>query len=1455
MFDSETVVDNEQLSKEEVIPSSIFEWHTWLSDEESRTFRVYKEDPNRFLADYQSEQQTIKDYEGREILELLQNANDAAAELGTSSRVVIDLSPEGLVVGNTGLPFSPGGIRSLRLAHLSPKASHRKQFVGNKGLGFRSVLNWSSTPIILSGELCLAYSRSYLKEKQQQALAQIPALQKIISKKTSNRARLVIPLLTFPCIPPDGVLEPFLKDRNQEIIYKRCQQLRKDGFDTAVGMPFDKPEFYRRALEQIEELGHEALLFAPHLGELEIRINADDASRQVWVKALHGETTRIVSGNSDESWEYRIFREEGEIPGKYLSDDSDGSISYSVLIALPSESDIDSGYLYSFFRTGVRFPYPLLAHATLELQANRELPQETNANRYVLTRLACLMATTAEQLVTPAKSWMGCQILAKDSSELAPSLIKLKFEEVLLGEAKQRKILPTRGGEILSSGNCRWINAQDTSWLPAHLFSTLVEAPPSTHIFDLIKSFGIQKLDGTEWVSALKNLNFSNIGERAAFIAGLIRNNLLDNEVPVGLLIDESGNPISEDCRIFLPPREGKKYLLPSWINVRFLNAELRDALIEKLKIPTFGMLVLRLGVFRVMEYSLQNVISALVAATNRRIGEEEEQQDHYTRELLAILFQLFPDDKDSRTMFPREAGIRLKSQAGEYVEARKLYLGDGYARDGALMQALYGYDKKKLIVGPVELGISEPDTEVQKIIVFLLWIGVEKLPRQSFEDKFQSKEFKKFILSEVSYPVFLKYGSVSDVTRNSPSEWSYATSLDGVCTIDDVDQILANAETEVVLTWLLIDQRVRDWENWSKSHAHLKDADTAQRNYRDYDGPLPCYIIWKIRNTEWIATTGDKRKPGDCFFGEKRFGKLLTEPEINPNHPLFEKFGIWPNIIEAFNKAGVLTRISHLERDQVYRLLTALPEKDPEGKSARNLYTLLLQHEDSFFGSADTASKQFKSNGSLWGRCGEEYGYYPVKQLHYIDSEDIPDALAVKIKTIDLPKRQGAAKIERFFGVSPVNKSKIEYHIESSQPVESGEWLNSELKSIKPVLYALRQAKTSQALYLAAFKRLQIVVCADIKGHLLYEGTRYPLCLAPWGWIHHGDAAYILQDPDYSKQKLPLANIFLADAIGAVIATIFRLESGSDFARLIQCPRQDRIKLLEKMLGGESVPDLVALADEFEVASLGNDYNFDLPDQDDDTEEDEPKDEGGKEDKSEDDGKTGEKGEGDQPAGEEEGAPGEDSGCDRGPLGVGEKGHSPSAAKRIRLKIQRKPSQGGKRRSGSHLVTDGEFCEKKAMEFELTATPPRFPYHVGRVTGYNGPKCDILSFTSREDRDVFKKSKNPELIARFIEVKGRSCGVASIELRGNELAAARNYADRYYLYRLYVAGGGEYELSILQDPLQDPDAAIDLMEIDFEAAQTTRRFELHGGILQGEHNDWDGDDLPEYENGETQDS
>ncbi len=97
--------------------------------------------------------QVAQEYAGRCVLELLQNAHDALREApeGDAHRIAFVLSTGArptLLVANTGVPFRPSdfeGISRLGQSHKDPNES-----VGNKGLGFRSVLDVCSSPAIWS---------------------------------------------------------------------------------------------------------------------------------------------------------------------------------------------------------------------------------------------------------------------------------------------------------------------------------------------------------------------------------------------------------------------------------------------------------------------------------------------------------------------------------------------------------------------------------------------------------------------------------------------------------------------------------------------------------------------------------------------------------------------------------------------------------------------------------------------------------------------------------------------------------------------------------------------------------------------------------------------------------------------------------------------------------------------------------------------------------------------------------------------------------------------------------------------------------------------------------------------------------------------------------------------------------------------------------------------------------
>jgi hypothetical protein len=105
--------------EKDYVLNSTDDWNVWLSQQEEQRINIYSISPDQLIADYRRERQITRDYQGREILELIQNANDAAAEKDIKGKVKLVLSEDGLIIANTGKPFTMGGLQSLRISDLS----------------------------------------------------------------------------------------------------------------------------------------------------------------------------------------------------------------------------------------------------------------------------------------------------------------------------------------------------------------------------------------------------------------------------------------------------------------------------------------------------------------------------------------------------------------------------------------------------------------------------------------------------------------------------------------------------------------------------------------------------------------------------------------------------------------------------------------------------------------------------------------------------------------------------------------------------------------------------------------------------------------------------------------------------------------------------------------------------------------------------------------------------------------------------------------------------------------------------------------------------------------------------------------------------------------------------------------------------------------------------------------
>ncbi|MGW6741875.1 sacsin N-terminal ATP-binding-like domain-containing protein [Streptomyces sp. NPDC055025] len=161
--------------------------------------------PARFREDANAEEDlALGGYRDRLVVELAQNAADAAARAGVPGRFRLTLrpgtaeSPAVLVAANTGAPLDAAGAESLSTLRASAKREGHEAAVGRFGVGFAAVLSVSDEPAVIGRHGGVRWSLSEARELAGQAAQASPGLGDELRRREGH-----VPLLRLP-LPAEG---------------------------------------------------------------------------------------------------------------------------------------------------------------------------------------------------------------------------------------------------------------------------------------------------------------------------------------------------------------------------------------------------------------------------------------------------------------------------------------------------------------------------------------------------------------------------------------------------------------------------------------------------------------------------------------------------------------------------------------------------------------------------------------------------------------------------------------------------------------------------------------------------------------------------------------------------------------------------------------------------------------------------------------------------------------------------------------------------------------------------------------------------------------------------------------------------------------------------------------------------------------------------------------------------
>ncbi|GAA5434839.1 hypothetical protein Hjap01_04331 [Haloarcula japonica] len=1404
------------------------EWGSWVEDQLQKMEDVYHRDEDRLFSDYNRETKHIDGYSGRGLLELIQNADDAGWESSGSVDVLIELTEEGLFVANSGEPFSREGISSLMLSDNSPK-QFREECIGYKGLGFRSILNWSSDVLIQSGEVSIGFSEQFASEFLNKLRAENDEIDRKAKRYEQRGTSNPIATLSTPRL----LSESDVVDTRFEEVYKQGQQIKAQGYDTVICIPLSDSGSRNQVQKEINSLFKELTLFLRSVDDLRIR---SPEREEDWSVERGGEKV-IVDHGSGEPTTWKIFKDSGEIPEEYTTA-SQTKDRYEIKIAIPENTgwtELPSD-LFVFFPTKVSFPFPMLAHATFQVTESRNHLIESDANRFVAEQLASKMIDAAEDHRSEETPWAALRTVSPTGpigSTLnnlgAPDEDQTSFKQLLESEVATRSLIPVQDGSFTTPAEAKRISGDFDDLLQGELFDDVCLHTNSHDVRSQLDRLDVGYIDYTDLRTRLDSISSDlSMTARAGIITRLVDNNLIGDETPPRLLIDGEGSTIPSERTTFLPP-QGESITLPSWVPRDILHPDLASKLQSSWGLTSIRDLRMKLSSFNIREYELSGLVQAVVTEANDRVSQDPDAEGRWRRKMLRGLWDLYEAGAKGVTL--TEVSIVIPTRTGTFAKASSLYLTGEYP-NGKLVEHLYeSVDQELFVVNPTELDFCD---DVSKLESFLLWLGVADEPRLERREMSNS-DFFDHVLETLDYPA--EFGSETKETPNDvTSTRNYR--LRRVETVDQLEEIVESAHPYAILAWLAtIPETTNRWRK-NGSDAILEIKPKYHQNWKSLnEQSVPSHPYWILRTSQWLPVQGEEtnlQTPQTCSTASlaEDISPLVGYPAVDPEYPLFSELGVdETDISKTLRDLGVTNTLADLSWESFYEILFNLPDRDPDGKVAKRVYRTLLKNRESDETPPASLRADFIENGEMFGTHEGVEGYYPVSELRYTNTDSIPTPVEDRYPSLMLDNRQGTEKVKQFFGVDGLTNSDIDISDVDHDHHLYREEFSQEVEDLKPFIYAFRVDGDDNRRELRAIRDVEIVLCNAVKATASVGSDTFDIELQQGSYLIDESTVYVV--PDILDGRPQVTDDHLARLVGDIFSDVLDKKLSKDILSLATA--DDRGQRLEVLLGDESAKERLreSKAHLTGETSVESDSVFTAPevtDGMDRTKKPERDQSGGSPSR---DGSAVNS----QQTTNETSASTAQSGIDESIEGVSSKQQDFETVEGRSITIRRTaPTSQSRSTSGTYDVPDSEGAEKLAYWFEIDAG--RFPILVSHIQGSESYGCDVLSFETEERKEAFESDPDRALIDRYIEVKSSTSQQGYVTLDDGQVQQALSHQERFYLYRVYDGSSedGSYELAVLENPLAHGDAVKQKASIDPYRTEEAVRYSLD--LISNEQDD-----------------
>jgi hypothetical protein len=1048
------------------------DWQSWIERFRNTTLKTYENEPDRIREDFGSELRVSDDYKGRALLELLQNADDAqqpesevTASIG-SREVVFSLTRKAFYCANGGYTMTRQGLNSIcRLSH-SPKDRSRLT-IGEKGLGFKSVLSFSKSPEIHSGDLHCRFDR--------QGAFEFISGSVIIMEKKPDLTHDKVPLLRVPIWSDSSLWEcdPILVELAQR-------------YATIIKLPILEKDFdvIRGKLEDIKP---PILLFLNFLETIEIRVDGEASRRCCIVREKHiqydsCEVARSLLEGEKEDTSWCTIKGAFDVPEDKLEGLAHSwenvkkcGVAFAMQESKAGYALLDKSFDNSvrvFFPTNESFPLPLLFHATYYADsARKSINIEHSYNQFLTEKAADFFVSSViprlvDRLVVDPCAHLDLLIRSSQREKTVGAY----FGDLLFQALSETNIIPDSKGILRKPKELKQLPFDTAKW--KEWYSFLGEEGCDdlrlVHIdcrepdrFELLRDLGVEPLSFKEVINSLEThvvkdaVWFSEIyqaiNEYGQTKFGEDRKNI-DRICEKSRLLFTSDNEVvsSDDIKVFMPPESENIGTVPKWLNTKFVHPEVVKALGQNRE-QVLNTVLDRFGVKR---FQIRDILREVLSA---KLDEywEGENSSLVPINLLRFLFDLVGQELGDRLIRPEKLtfSILLKVPVPAVDPSGKLHwtkAGETYFSHHWLgnnfLEKLYNYDPNSRFVCSGDYFMTNGFSS-DNIYSFLYYLGVENQPR--LLEATNISEMRGFVDHEC-YDEYLR--------SNDLTAWTYGGSrhdLDYDCTVDRIEAIMR------------IPERSRTLLNYMarNSYPYLITGDAKYKHYYYTWNPdylKTNYLKWILQNFSWLYDSHDEgHKPNEIYVPYRSLIQRFSNYVHYVSWDSEEGQASWQDIRGFLLKIGVKDNLEEFNPEQWYGIISKIPgewaDKNITEEDAERIRAIYREFLRSIIHINDEGKKfkdDFVKSGKLLAFYSGKYSFYPVQEVFYVDRLDLFYELKDFVPCFQIETNR-EQRVEELFSVPSLSTSlAVIPDIGSNDPTLEAP-LNAFLRDAKPFLLA----------------------------------------------------------------------------------------------------------------------------------------------------------------------------------------------------------------------------------------------------------------------------------------------------------------------------------------------------------------------------------------------------------------